>query len=112
MILQLDAFMKRMLISRISRRVLVEHHIKVTEDYIQSKKNVQSRKHSDTSARVGIITTDLKPKDCIERCIELLELAPRRVLFDPDKNYYEHLPRIIINGHLDTKFAYIRDQFE
>lgn len=91
----------------------MEHHITVTEDFLQNNDKSQSRKHSDSSARVGIITTDLKPKDSIERCIELLEVAPRQVLLvDPEKKSDERLPRIVINGHLDTKFAYIRDQFE
>lgn len=101
-----------MLISRISRRVLIEHHITVTEDFLANKVKTQSRRDSESSPRVGIITTDLRPKDCIERCIELLKLAPRRMLLDPEKREYERLPHIKINGHLDTQFAYIRDQFE
>ena len=104
--------MKRMLISRISRRVLIEHHITVTEDFLAAKEKSLSRRESESSSRVGIITTDLRPKDSIERCIELLRLAPPRMLSDPEKGEYERLPHIRINGHLDTKFAYIRDQFE
>ena len=96
--------MSRMLISRVSRRVLAEHHIAITDDFVNQKRR------KDTQTRVGIITTDLKPRDAIEKCAALLEEAPAgAVLADAESAIR---PKIIVDGHLDAKFAYIRDQLE
>ncbi|KAI5125005.1 hypothetical protein M0805_007429 [Coniferiporia weirii] len=109
---QLDAFITRMLVSRISRRVLAEHHIALTEDFLKNKET-KDRAHAGSSPHVGIISTELKPKDCIERSVELLSLSPRSVVFaEPGMKADIQVPQVVINGHLDTKFAYIRDQFE
>ncbi|PAV20924.1 alpha-ketoacid dehydrogenase kinase [Pyrrhoderma noxium] len=109
---QLDAFTTRMLISRISRRVLAEHHIALTEDFLRSK-NKATSKRTDNKDHVGIINTELRPKDCIENCANVLRANPRNVVFsDPDTSVQMNCPEVIIDGHVDTKFAYIRDQFE
>ena len=101
-----------MLISRISRRVLAEHHIALTEDFLRSKNKALS-KRTDNKDHVGIINTELRPKDCIESCANLLRANPRNVVFsDPDTSVQMNCPEVIIDGHVDTKFAYIRDQFE
>ena len=49
----LDSFLRRMLVSRISRRVLVEHHIALTEDLLRQYSPQKQEK------RVGIISTEL-----------------------------------------------------
>ena len=93
-----------MLISRVSRRVLAEHHIAITDDFVNQKRR------KDGPTRVGIISTDLRPKDAIEKCASLLDEAPSSaVLADPASTAR---PRIVIEGHHDAKFAYIRDQLE
>ena len=96
--------MSRMLISRISRRVLAEHHLALTDDFVNQKKR------KDSATRVGIINTELMPKEAIEKCARLLEEAPSwAVLADANS---ASRPKIVIEGHLDAKFAYIRDQLE
>ena len=97
-----------MLVSRISRRVLAQHHIALAEDY---KKKARTRE----AHRVGIIHTDLKLADSIEKCANLLRSNPQSVLyFDPsEQKHVKHdCPRVIIDGHREAQFAYIRDQFE
>lgn len=96
--------MTRMLISRISRRVLAEHHIALTDDFVNQKRR------TDAATRVGIISTDLKPKDAILKCARLLDEAPAGAVL-PDARSTSR-PRVTIDGHLETKFAYIRDQLE
>lgn len=104
---ELDAFMRRMLVSRISRRVLAEHHIALSDIY--------AGRHSEYSGEphVGIIFTGLNVKKSIERCARLLRDRPVGV----EDHYGEGIkgkqwPEVTIDGHLDTKFAYIREHLE
>ncbi|KAJ7276430.1 alpha-ketoacid dehydrogenase kinase [Mycena haematopus] len=89
----LDSFMRRMLVSRISRRVLAEHHIALSE--IRSGKQAT---HGEP--QVGIIFTGLNVKRCIETCGTLLR--QRR----------DDWPEIQVDGHLNTSFAYIKEHLE
>ncbi|KAJ7179112.1 hypothetical protein C8R46DRAFT_1072493 [Mycena filopes] len=91
----LDSFMRRMLVSRISRRVLAEHHIALSE--------IHSGKHTSVThaePHVGIIFTGLNIKRCIEKCANLLRQRGRG------------WPEIVIDGHVETSFAYIKEHLE
>ncbi|RDX55627.1 alpha-ketoacid dehydrogenase kinase N-terminal domain-containing protein [Lentinus brumalis] len=103
---RLDAFMRRMLVSRISRRVLAEHHIALT-------KSVKSGNHS-TEENVGIICTRLQLKDCIERCARYLRRRPTDVDEDSLSGPLNRAPwsEVEVDGHVDTKFAYIQEHLE
>ncbi|KAG6844904.1 hypothetical protein H0H87_002603 [Tephrocybe sp. NHM501043] len=104
---QLDPFMRRMLVSRISRRVLAEHHIALSE--------IHAGTHAESSGEphVGIIFTGLNVRKSVERCVRLLKARPISV-----EDHYGNgvlgtgWPEVIIDGHLDTKFAYIREHLE
>ncbi|KAJ6515867.1 branched-chain alpha-ketoacid dehydrogenase [Mycena sanguinolenta] len=89
----LDSFMRRMLVSRISRRVLAEHHIALSE--IRSGKQT-----TNGEPQVGIIFTGLNVKRCIEKCANLL------------RQRGDDWPEIQVDGHLDTSFAYIKEHLE
>ncbi|KAF9055334.1 alpha-ketoacid dehydrogenase kinase N-terminal domain-containing protein [Hymenopellis radicata] len=97
---QLDSFMRRMLTSRISRRVLAEHHLALSEGYSNGKDSDAREPH------VGIISTALDVEASIRKCIDLLRSRP----------YYgtspHQWPQIIADGHLGTKFPYIREHLE
>ncbi|KLO14956.1 alpha-ketoacid dehydrogenase kinase [Schizopora paradoxa] len=115
---QLDSFMSRMLVSRISRRVLAEHHIALTEDFIKGSTKGRPGRGALTrnaSTHVGIIQTELSPKASIERCVDLLRKYPSSVIYrDPENPDSKNVPcpRVVVDGHVDTTFAYIREQFE
>lgn len=112
---ELDGFISRMLISRISRRVLAEHHIALTEDFLRSSSKDSNPSRKSRTPHVGIINTELSPRRSIEKCAELLQTSPLNVVFaDPECAVEMGLecPRVVVDGHIDTKFAYIRDQFE
>lgn len=104
---RLDSFMRRMLVSRISRRVLAEHHLALSNAF-------HGRDHDpDGGDHVGIIYTNLKVKDSIQRCVKYLteavdesseEKNPGRA--PPTK------PNVVIDGQLDTEFSYIREHLE
>ncbi|GAB1520080.1 putative protein kinase YGL059W [Rhizoctonia solani] len=113
---QLDAFMRRMLVSRISRRVLAEHHLALTEGLAQGDTSPQR-------AQVGIIHTALDVKASVLRCISLLQERPQGAdanfetlndlhPTDPPSKSDWRWPEVILDGDLDTKFAYIKEHFE
>ncbi|KAI0638198.1 alpha-ketoacid dehydrogenase kinase N-terminal domain-containing protein [Trametes polyzona] len=105
---RLDTFMRRMLVSRISRRVLAEHHIALT-DFVRSRDQPSGSHES-----VGIICTGLRVQDSIERCTTYLRRRPHDVEEDAvsgplsDADWSE----VIVDGHKDTRFAYIREHLE
>jgi len=98
---QLDSFMRRMLVSRISRRVLAEHHIALSD--------IHAGRHSEASEEphVGIIFTGLNVRQSIERCAILLKEKPVGV----EGNDGEW-PDVVIDGHVETKFSYIKEHLE
>lgn len=98
-----------MLVSRISRRVLAEHQIALTNEFTKGRTQ-------NPSTHVGIIETELNPRKSIEHCVNVLNTSPRSVLYRdatsaPDDRPVK-CPRVIVDGHVDTTFAYIREQFE
>lgn len=90
--------MRRMLVSRISRRVLAEHHISLSD--------IHAGKHTEASEEphVGIIFTGLNVRRSIERCARLLR--------EVDDHGGKSWPEVVIDGHLETKFSYIREHLE
>ena len=106
---RLDSFMRRMLVSRISRRVLAEHHIALSKDH-------KSRREGNTpsSDHVGVIHTGLNVRESIERCTTYL----RNRAFDIDddmpplSNTSAEWSEVIIDGHTDLRFPYIKEHLE
>ena len=104
----LDSFMRRMLISRISRRVLAEHHIALSDSF------ARRGTESDNGERhVGIIYTGLNIKRSVEKCTNLLRRRSQRT----GDNHTEVIPSgdwpdVVVDGHLHTNFAYIKEHLE
>ncbi|KIY73704.1 alpha-ketoacid dehydrogenase kinase [Cylindrobasidium torrendii FP15055 ss-10] len=96
---QLDRFMRKMLTTRISRRVLVEHHIALSEAYSKGGGSNPTEQH------VGIISTGLNVGDTVRRCIDLLR---RRPLPSSRTCWSE----VVIDGHPNTKLPYIQEHLE
>ena len=99
--------MRRMLVSRISRRVLAEHHIALSRHLTSYVREPSAEPH------VGIIFTGLNVKRSIDKCARLLRERP----LDMEDHHGEVVknktwPEVIVDGHLDTHFAYIREHLE
>ncbi|KAF8716684.1 hypothetical protein AX14_012248 [Amanita brunnescens Koide BX004] len=94
---QLDAFLRRMLVSRISRRVLVEHHIALSDHFVGGRDTA-------TEPHVGIIFTGLNVKRSIEKCTKLLRKRPTDCI--------PEWPNVVVDGHVKTEFPYIREHLE
>lgn len=98
--------MRRMLVSRISRRVLCQHHIALSD-------SLAGRDGENPQDHVGIIYTQLNARTSIEKCSALLRQRPRDIDSDvPQELKNAAWPEVIVDGHLDTKFAYIKEHFE
>ncbi|KAG5649042.1 hypothetical protein DXG03_000391 [Asterophora parasitica] len=83
-----------------------EHHIALSEIHAGTHKDSSEEPH------VGIIFTGLDVRKSIERCVKLLRTRPVGV-----EDHYGDVrgtrwPEVIIDGHLDTKFSYIREHLE
>ncbi|KAI0268690.1 alpha-ketoacid dehydrogenase kinase [Gloeopeniophorella convolvens] len=102
---ELDAFMKRMLVSRISRRVLAEHHIALSDSV--------AGRDTDGEGHVGIIYTGLNVEKSVRRCTALLhqlthDSGDSGPLMTDDTRW----PGVTVEGHVDAQFAYIREHLE
>ncbi|KAF6762249.1 branched-chain alpha-ketoacid dehydrogenase [Ephemerocybe angulata] len=100
---RLDSFMRRMLVSRISRRVLAEHHVALTRSFTSQQGQESDEPH------VGIIYTGLNVKHSVERCTSLLRSRPPEV---EHMGKIDSWPEVITDGHLDAQFPYIREHLE
>lgn len=101
--------MRRMLVSRISRRVLAEHHIALSKDF-----KPDGTGNSTRPDHVGIISTALNVQESLERCTNYLLSRAYDIDKDmpPGSNVSAAWPDVIVDGHSDTKFAYIQEHLE
>ena len=98
--------MRRMLVSRISRRVLVQHHIALSQ-------SLAGRDGEDGQNHVGIIYTALNARESVERCAALLRQRPHDIDADAAQELKSVIwPEVIVDGHLETRFSYIKEHFE
>ncbi|KZO94841.1 alpha-ketoacid dehydrogenase kinase [Calocera viscosa TUFC12733] len=93
----LDTVLRRMLVSRISRRVLAQHHVALSAS-LAGREPPGSEKQD----HVGIISTNLDAGECIRHCVTLLHQRRGGTVS----------PEVRIDGERDTKFAYIREHLE
>ncbi|WAQ83673.1 hypothetical protein PtA15_4A121 [Puccinia triticina] len=103
---QIEQFMTRMLYSRISRRVLAEHHIALTRQF---QADSPSEPSSHNFRYLGVIDTELEVGTVVERCVELAQSALN--LPNPPGSSSEPLT-IHVYGEKNAKFAYIPDHLE
>lgn len=100
--------MLRMLRSRISRRVITEQHLALTEQFRERQRTGNKGKgravaQSDVeTTRVGIVDTRLNAADVVRKCAELI-----RALGGPESQ----VP-ILIEGATERTFAYISEHLE
>ncbi|PVI00941.1 alpha-ketoacid dehydrogenase kinase [Periconia macrospinosa] len=105
---EIDRFMNTMLRSRISRRVIAEQHLALTETFNSPWHFPNAQPTHDPNAEtVGEIFLKCNAKEIVDRCgettKELVKLA-----------YGSHveLPEIKVEGHLDATFPYILSHLE
>ncbi|KAF2651270.1 alpha-ketoacid dehydrogenase kinase [Lophiostoma macrostomum CBS 122681] len=103
-----DKFMNTMLRSRISRRVIAEQHLALTETFNSPWHFPNAQPVHDPHAEaVGEIFLRCNAREIIERCGNTTKDIIKRA-------YGSHIaiPEIHINGHLDATFPYILSHLE
>ncbi|KAI0118502.1 alpha-ketoacid dehydrogenase kinase [Hypoxylon sp. NC0597] len=102
---ELDQFMNTILRSRISRRVIAEQHLALTETF-NSHWFSPGAKLSE-SEFIGEVFIKCIAKDVIEHCAKAIQDLARSAN-GPDTK----IPEIKINGHLEASFPYILSHLE
>lgn len=109
--------MQRMLRSRISRRVLAEQHIALTEALddpltvnTELHKRASSLATDDPGSQIGIIYTRLSIAAVVHKVIDLL-----RSVFAQEKRISPSdplIPEVTVDGDLGARIAYIPEHLE
>lgn len=105
-----DRLMTTMLRSRISRRVIAEQHLALTETFHEPWHfpNAPKTQHVDASDDfVGEIFLKCNAAEIISACAETT-----RKLCSASHNHAVSIPEIKLQGHLDTVFPYIPSHLE
>jgi pyruvate dehydrogenase kinase 2/3/4 len=98
-----------MLVSRISRRVLTEHHLALTQG-LAEQENPRS-----IADNVGIIFTGLSVKRSLDKYIKMALTSLHQsdqLRRDPALQDIYKLPDIVVDGEVDATFSYIREHLE
>ncbi|KPM38362.1 hypothetical protein AK830_g8201 [Neonectria ditissima] len=101
----LDKFMNTILRSRISRRVIAEQHLSLTETF-NSPHFSPGAKLSEADF-IGEVFIKCNAKDVIDRCSKAVT-ALARSTNGPDVQ----IPEIKVDGHLEASFPYILSHLE
>ncbi|OAA55445.1 pyruvate dehydrogenase kinase [Cordyceps fumosorosea ARSEF 2679] len=101
----LDKFMNTILRSRISRRVIAEQHLSLTETY-HSPHFSPGAKLSESDF-IGEVFIKCQAREVIERCARAVT-ALARSTNGPDAE----VPEVRIDGHLNASFPYILSHLE
>lgn len=101
----LDKFMNTILRSRISRRVIAEQHLALTDTF-HAPWFSPGAKLSETEF-IGEVFLKCIAKDVIERCGEAIREISKRAYGEDVP-----IPKINIDGHLDASFPYILSHLE
>jgi len=102
---ELDKFMNTILRSRISRRVIAEQHLALTDTF-HAPWFSPGAKLSE-SEFIGEVFLKCVAKDVVERCGKAIQEIAQRA-YGPDLV----MPEIKIEGHLDANFPYILGHLE
>ncbi|KAF2703010.1 alpha-ketoacid dehydrogenase kinase [Pleomassaria siparia CBS 279.74] len=103
-----DKFMTTMLRSRISRRVIAEQHLALTETF-NSPWHFPSAQpvHDPNAEAIGEIFLRCNAREIVERCGKTTQELVKRAYGSPS-----NIPDINISGHLDATFPYILSHLE
>jgi len=102
----LDRIMLRMLRSRISRRVITEQHIALTQQFRDRQRDAKGKgralSDADAARHVGIVDTRLNARDVVLLCRGVMKELGGPAAQVP----------IVVEGHTDQTFAYISEHLE
>ncbi|KAF1848154.1 alpha-ketoacid dehydrogenase kinase [Cucurbitaria berberidis CBS 394.84] len=104
---EIDKFMTAMLRSRISRRVIAEQHLALTETFNSPWHFPQAEHPPHDQEAVGEIFLRCNAREIVETCGKTMQELIKRA-------YGSHIaiPEINVSGHLDATFPYILSHLE
>ncbi|KAE8150177.1 branched-chain alpha-ketoacid dehydrogenase [Aspergillus avenaceus] len=103
----LDHFMNTLLRARISRRVIAEQHLALTETFNSPWHFPGSHDRTDLNADfVGEVFLKCNAKEVIERCGKLAQDMTRQA------SGSDQIPEISVQGHHDATFPYMLSHLE
>ncbi|KAL1991865.1 hypothetical protein VTN49DRAFT_5173 [Thermomyces lanuginosus] len=106
---EMDRFMNTMLRSRISRRVIAEQHLALTDTFNSPWHFPESAARTDLNADfVGEVFLKCNAKDVVERCGRLAQDLMRQ----SGTGAEDKIPEIKVLGHLGATFPYILTHLE
>ncbi|EED17926.1 pyruvate dehydrogenase kinase, putative [Talaromyces stipitatus ATCC 10500] len=104
---EIDRFLNTMLRARISRRVIAEQHLALTESFNTSQESIKSDPRTDQNSDfVGEVFLKCNAKDVVESCGKFAQELMRQ------SSGSNKIPEINIKGHLDATFPYILGHLE
>jgi hypothetical protein len=106
---QCDRFMNTLLRSRISRRVIAEQHLALTDTF-HSPWHFPDAKKSPMAPEddfIGEIFLRCNARELIEKCADIARAATKQAY-----GLDVVLPEIVVKGHLDITFPYIPSHLE
>ncbi|KAK2743532.1 hypothetical protein FQN57_004829 [Myotisia sp. PD_48] len=104
----MDRFMNTLLRARISRRVIAEQHLALTDTFNSPSHFPGSNNRSELNSDfVGEVFLKCNAKDVVEGCGKLAQDLLRQTL-QPDAK----IPEITVQGHLGATFPYILSHLE
>lgn len=97
------------IIQRISRRVIAEQHIALTETYYGSrvKGDVEASQDNSHNEFIGTIFLNCKAKELVQKCAVFTRDLMQKTYGDECK-----IPEIKLHGHVDATFPYIPSHVE
>ncbi|RDW93088.1 protein kinase PKP2 [Aspergillus mulundensis] len=103
----MDRFMNTLLRARISRRVIAEQHLALTETFNSPWHFPGSQDRTDLNADfVGEVFLKCNAKEVVERCGKLVQDMIRQ------SSGSDKIPEISVQGHLDATFPYMLSHLE
>ncbi|KAI9722952.1 MAG: hypothetical protein M1812_001401 [Candelaria pacifica] len=105
---EIDKFMNTLLRSRISRRVIAEQHLALTETFNAPWHFPDAKMQTDANADfIGEVFLRCEAKDVVERCGKTAQSLAREA-YGPEYK----TPEIRLQGHLGATFPYILSHLE
>ncbi|KAJ5379494.1 hypothetical protein N7509_012613 [Penicillium cosmopolitanum] len=103
----MDRFMNTLLRARISRRVIAEQHLALTDTFNSPWHFPDSHERTDMNADfVGEVFLKCKAKEVVERCGKVAQELMRQT------SQSAQIPAINVRGHVDATFPYILSHLE
>ncbi|CAG8150108.1 unnamed protein product [Penicillium olsonii] len=104
---EMDRLMNTLLRARISRRVIAEQHLALTETFNSPWHFPDSHDRTDMNADfVGEVFLKCKAKEVVERCGKVAQDLMRK------SSESTKIPAITVQGHTDATFPYILSHLE